>query len=297
METNDTPATLQIVKSRSYVASLREGLKFPLLHFGELCRFLWPAMLLLLILSLGTTLTELHLALGHKQLPALSTANGLAVAGLELIVLLSHALFMGHILYQQRTLTAQGTLPHAKSWKIWHEWLNLALRSLLCGAVVKLLFCLCVAALAISRLQSQWLWLLPSVFLLLLLLLLVPPFLEFLFSKVSLVVAFKTARWRHLGNTTAIVLLAGLISGLVAIAGSLPLFSLIGIDVQVFLATLQGDAVQLPAYIPCLRVVCILLSALAGAFATLLFLYPLLFHWGSTTALDQERKAQAAMPY
>lgn len=290
METNETPV-VKIVKGRSYVASLREGIKYPFLHFGEMCRFLWPVTLFLVILSIGVTLTELHLILGYNRLPELSVSRGLALVLLEFLSLSGTSLFMGHVLYQQQQLTLQGVLPNVKPCRACGKLWKPALRFLFCGFIVKLLFNGVLALFALALLRSWFLLLLPVALLLLCLLFLVPSFLEYLFTEASFLAAFKAGKWRYMGNTTIVLLLSLFAASLVSAIGALPLFSVIGIDALVFQASLQGDVILLPTFFPCLRVVCIVLYTLVNTFALLLFFYPLLFHWGSTIAFEQERRA------
>lgn len=290
METNDTPAIVKIVKPRSYVACLREGMKYPFLHFGEMYKFLWPATLLFVFLSVGVTLTELHLILGYKHLPEFSVFSGLTFALLEFLSLLSFSFFAGHVLFQQRQVILQGVLPNVKPCRICGELWKPSLRFLLCGLVVKLLFDGAVA-LVVLALFRTWLFLLaPAILLLLALLFLVPFFLEYLFTEASFCAAFKATKWRYMGSLTIVLLLSLFAVWLVSAMGALPFLSVISIDVQVFQASLQGDVCLLPGFFPYLRAVCIALSLFVNVFAWLLFSYPLLFHWGSTVAIEKERQ-------
>ena len=123
MTTNE-PHHTEIIKPRSYVSSLREGLAFPLLHFTEIARFLLPVSLLVaLVVPVLCRILRTMLC---------DTPTAFQWTLILLVVLVLVALFkllVVHILYQQRRLVALGYIPKTNSWQVWRDIFHLPRRA------------------------------------------------------------------------------------------------------------------------------------------------------------------------
>ena len=124
MTTNE-PHHTEIIKPRSYVSSLREGLAFPLLHFTEIARFLLPVSLLVaLVVPVLCRILRTMLC---------DTPTAFQWTLILLVVLVLVALFkllVAHILYQQRRLVALGYIPNVKAWRVWGDLRHVPYRAL-----------------------------------------------------------------------------------------------------------------------------------------------------------------------
>ena len=274
----------QIIKPRSYVSCLREGLSYPLTHFTLIARFVWPAAIIYILLSLASTLLALRLMEGY------GTALIVTVSLLEFFDLLGFSFYLGHVVWQQRKLVELGYIPRVWPWQVWREMKSPMLRSLICMLIFDFLLFLALGALACGGLLGVrfFIWLSPVP--LVLLFFLLPVMQHYLFSTDTFSASLETFRVRYLWRLLAIVLLSGLVMLIVLFVGALPLCLTTYIDVQSMTAAAMGDTVGLPGYFPVLRVlaVCILQFV---ALCTLLFvLYPQLFHWGAATAIEKERR-------
>ena len=90
----------------------------------------------------------------------------------------------------------------------------------------------------------------------------------------------------------AVLFIAGLSSLLCAVFLGLPMIIAQQVDGEVLRATLIGDMPHLPAYWPYLRYFLMVLSSAGACMAMLLFLWPMLFHWGGITAINQMRQQE-----
>lgn len=283
------PAPTEIRKPRSYVACLREGMNFPLTHFGEIFRFLWPTALAVAVVDAVGKMLETAIVV-RGPLPMLSARSWTEIALLELVAFVAAVIVTSQVVYQQRHLVGQGRLPRGRSWSALRQSLAPFLRTLFC-ALLSVAVLLGSAALFLAgALHRQPLWHLGGLALLFLLLCLTPAMLQYLYTRDSLLSALRTPFWRYLGRTAAVLLLALFACSLALFVVALPYLLVSLIDVLVARQTAMGDILVLPTAFPLLRAATILLYVFLGIFVNLLLSYPLLYHWGACSAIEQERK-------
>ena len=274
----------QIIKPRSYVSCLYEGLSYPLTHFTLIARFVWPAALIYIVLSLAVTLLALKLLGGQN------TALVVTVSVLELSDLLGFSLYLGHVVWQQRKIVEVGYIPRVWPWQVWREMRTPMLRSLICMVLVDVLLFLAFGVLVLGYVLGlrflMWLSPVPVV----LSFFLLPVMQHYLFSTDSFSTSLDTFRFRYLWRLLAIVLLSGFVMLLVLFVGALPLGLTTYIDVQSMMAAAVGDTTGVPGYFPVLRILAVCILQFVALFAGLLVLYPQLFHWGAVTAIEKERQ-------
>jgi len=290
-----------IIKPRSYVACLREGLKIPFLHFSELLKLLWPIWLLVTLLVAGIQVAQLGLSheMLNAQPQAANQGGGSAfqwglMAALEIVLFILCLLFMGHVVWQQRQLVETEKLPTERPWKVCRSILHSTWRSFVGIVILMLPYLLLLAGLlwglhvnnkvaTIACGVGMLLWIAYVIVLL-------PSVLEYFYTEKSLAKSFSIRLGFHYwGRTFVVVLLAGLASLLVLFVACLPTFLVLYVEGQVMGLTMMGDVVTLPSYFPVLRYAVLALYALMACFGTLIFTYPLLYHWGAIRAIEQER--------
>lgn len=295
MEKQDTPK-IEIIKARSNVACLRDGLSFPLLHFTEIVRFLWPLLLVFGVFYTVAKLIEQHLLLGASASLVPSTQTLGLVGGLELLSFLLLVVLSGAVLYQQRHLTEKGHLPHARVWTVWREMQGPVFRMLV-GSIIGILFLAssAVAFVLASLLHLPWCYL-AGVALLVLYLIQVPALLEYSYTDISYLKAIRQVHLRYFGRAMTILFVAGLVTVLCLVIIALPFALVASVDAQVFLTHASGDVAVLPSAFLAIRAVSVLIYILLSTFVSLLMAYPLQYHWGSTKAFEQERQAYLSAP-
>lgn len=295
METKETKETnrIEVIKPRSYVSCLAEGLKFPLLHFTEIIRQLWPLVLFAAIshVCLGEVMQRILDSYAHTL--QMSTARLAAIYGLLAVDFLVMVLVSGAVLYQQYHLTDEGQLPRVRLWTAWRKLISPTLRNLL-ALVIVLVFCgLGVWVLIAAAVSHQPLWLIGCGVSLLLLLVQGPVLLEFFFARVSYLKALMRVRWRYAGRFYAVLLISSLVFVLSLLIASLPAMLITYVDYMSFQSVVTGDTLLLPTQFPLLRALTNLLFILVGLYTSLFIEYPMLFHWGSITAIEQIRQQEA----
>lgn len=274
----------QIIKPRSYVSCLGEGLSYPLVHFTTIFRFVWPAALLSTLISVGLYVFGQHLMM--KQSTMLWAI--LAVTGL--LDLLGLSFYQGHVLWQQHRLVQLGYIPRVWPWQVAGEMKTPLLRSLLCSLVEDVLVLLSVAAAVVGILFRSLMYAGMAFVPLVLLFFLLPSMLHYLFSSDSLSASLDAFRVRYLGRLLVILLLTYLVMLLVVTVGSIPLALLTYVDYQAMVATMMGDSVALPGYFGVLGIVSLCILQFVALCSMAWGMYPLLFHWGTVTAIERERE-------
>ena len=283
------PAPTEIRKPRSYVACLREGMNFPLTHFGEIFRFLWPAALAVAVVDAVGKMLETAIVV-RGPLPMLSARSWVEIGLLELVAFVAAVVVTSQVVYQQRHLAEQGRLPGGRPWPVLRQSLSPFFRTLLCALFSVVVLLGAAAFFLAGALSHQPLWHVGGLALLFLLLCLTPAMLHYLYSRDGLSVALRTPFWRYLGRTVAVLLLALLACGLALFVVALPYLLVSLIDMLVARQTALGDILVLPTAFPLLRGVAIFLYVFLGIFVNLLLSYPLLYHWGACSAIEQERR-------
>ena len=115
---------IEIIKPRSYVSCLRAGLSFPLLHFGEIARFLLP---IALVVALVTPLLWRPLYSMLRTAP--TYIEWCLILFLVFLLVALFKVLLLHILYQQRRLVALGYIPKTNSWQVWRDIFHLPRRA------------------------------------------------------------------------------------------------------------------------------------------------------------------------
>ncbi|MBQ8051128.1 MAG: hypothetical protein IJ197_06080 [Bacteroidaceae bacterium] len=277
----------QIIKPRSYVSCLSQGLSYPLVHFTDILRFTWPAILVSTLLTVAIALYGVTLMM--QSSPALFVV----ALVLELLDILGFSYYLAHVVWQQRRLVELGYIPRVRPWHVWRELVSPFWRSVLCSLVIDVLFVISVVAFSVGLILPPLqllLWLSPVP--LVLLLFLLPVSQHYLFTGDSLSRSFDHFHVRYMGRLLAIVVLSGLVVLLIVALGAMPFGIVSYIDAQSTIGLLTGDAAQLPSYFPWLRLLSIFILQFVALCAFPLMLYPQLFHWGAVTAIEQEREGK-----
>lgn len=295
METKETKETnrIEVIKPRSYVSCLAEGLKFPLLHFTEIIRQLWLLVLFAAILHVCLGEVMQHILDSYAHTLQMSTARLVAICGLLAVDWLGMVLVSGAVLYQQYHLTDEGRLPRVRLWTAWRKLISPTLRNLLAFVIMLLFSGVGVWALIAAAVYHQPLFLIGGGVSLLLLLVQGPVLLEFFFARISYLKALMRVRWRYAGRFYAVLLISGIVFVLSLLIATLPAMLVTYVDFMSFQSVVTGDTLLLPTQFPILRALTNFLFILVGLYTSLFIAYPMLFHWGSITAIEQLRQEEA----
>jgi len=319
---------IEVLKPRSYVGSLYEGLKMPLLHFGKMFRLLWPVVLLVCWVNVVVHGVEYEVLSGAAAAQVLDKADVVWLCVFEVVALLAATLLMAHVVFQQRGVVTAGVVPDLSLRKSWRQVVALFPRSLVSLLIVLLLVGGMVASITlgfhfplenatpdetVSEMGTAQsapalviggeetpaphsplaiaLGLGGGVVFLAMLLVMVPVLMQFLLTQDGLGASFRAFRWRNMGRTLAVLFLSGLLALAIVAIGALPDVLITYTDVQVVMARQQGDLLRLPAIFPALRVIGVLFSSCFAIYAFLFVAWPLLFEWGGTQSQKDKEDA------
>ena len=305
METKET-RNIEVLKHRSYVRCLRDGMAIGMKYMGVTMRLAWPtvvafALMFAWFLWLESGVLQAVMEGRMGQAMAVLCVDGVLLA-------LAEMGFYACVLWHQRRLVELGFLPEARLWREYRSigrtflrvlWVSLA--SFVLWMVVLLLCGVLVTGCGMLTEKTggaSWAWAMAVGMAIVLGAVLVwlmgftyQLFMEYMMGDGSLKDAFRSFAWgrRYLSRTIVVSLLSLFVMLVLWLLVSLPMLTCRMVDGYVVQMLMEGETAVLPSYYSFLRFFAFLLSGVGCCLTLLLVLYPLCLNWGSIHAMEQER--------
>lgn len=240
-----------VVKKRSYVSCITEGIRYSFCHLGLLLRYLWPSMFLASILTFPFII-----------------------------------FFLGQVDAMLRKWIELGYLPKVKARTLWPEIKHCSYRNLvtyiICGILCFLMSCGILLPLILG-LNIWW-----SIVAFLVMFLLMIPFdcMEFQLSYTDVpvmeaIIGGVRKGFRHYGRLFAFELLCVLILTIVSILTCLPIIAVMLVLMKAHYAMIAGDVIDLPLIFPLYAVLAYVASVAIELVCLLIYSFCKCLMWGS----------------
>ncbi len=287
-----------LFKSRSYLSCLDEGLKLPTRHILSLLRFSYPSLIAgAVAMGLwGVFLIQITVALTQWMAasePVVLSLPLFTLVMLSVLSLLAHSFHVGNVMTAVSRFAATGAWPALRFGEARREVFDASVRALTCTLAAAVVFSLLAVPVA--------LWPgaggvgVTAVSFVLLLVLGVPYCMVvmdyMLGGHRNFWCSLKRMRdgYRYWGAFFVILFCGGLVVGVLAAVSWLPAGILAYTAHASLMGELEGDATDLPSYVPALTVFFFMSASVIANVSGWLALFPLSYLYGSVEARKQEK--------
>ena len=288
----------RLLKSRGYLGCLNEGLKLPTRHILSLLRFLYPSLIAgAVAMGLwGVFFNQITVALTRWMAasePVVLFFPLSTLIILSVLSLLAGSFYVGNVMTAVSRFASAGSWPALRFGEARREVLDASLRALTCALAAAVVFSLLVVPLILwLGAGNVWVTVVSCV---LLFALGVP----YCMVTMDYVLGGRGDFWRSLkrmkdgyrywGAFFVILFCGGLVMGVFAAVSWLPAGILAYAGHASLMAVLEGDATDLPSYVPALVVFFFMLASVITNVSGWLTLFPLSYLYGSVEVRKREK--------
>ena len=264
-----------LFKSRSYLSCLNEGLKLPTRHILSLLRFLYPSLIAgAVVMGLwGVCFNQITVALTRWMAasePVVLSFPLFTLIILSVLSLLADSFYMGNVMTAVSRFATSGAWPALRFGEAKREIFNASLRALTCTLVAVVVFSLLIVPVTLwLGAGNVWVTVVSYVLLLALGVPYCMVIMDYMLGeRRDFWCSLKRMKdgYQYWGAFFIILFCGGLIMGV-----------------------LEGDATDLPSYVPALVVFFFMLASVIANVFSWLTLFPLSYLYGSVEARKQEK--------
>ena len=280
-----------LFKSRSYLSCLNEGLKLPTRHILPLLKFLYPSLIVgAVVMGLwGVFFNQITVALTRWMAasePVVLSFPLFTLILLSVLSLLADSFYMGNVMTAISRFTAAGAWPVLRFGEAKREVFDAFLRALTCTLVAVVVFSLLIGP------GNVWVTVVSYILLLALGVPYCMVIMDYMLGeRRDFWYSLKRMKDGYLywGAFFIILFCGGLIMGVLAAVSWLPAGILAYAGHASLMGVLEGDATDLPSYVPALVVFFFMLASVIANVFSWLTLFPLSYLYGSVEARKQEK--------
>lgn len=287
-----------LFKSRSYLSCLNEGLKLPTRHILSLLRFLYPSLIAgAVVMGLwGVFFNQITVALTRWMAasePVVLSFPLFTLIILSVLSLLADSFYMGNVVTAVSRFAAAGAWPALRFGEAKREIFNASLRALTCTLVAVVVFSLLIVPVTLwLGAGNVWVTVVSYVLLLALGVPYCMVIMDYMLGeRRDFWCSLKRMKdgYQYWGAFFIILFCGGLIMGVLAAVSWLPAGILAYAGHASLMGVLEGDATDLPSYVPALVVFFFMLASVIANVFSWLTLFPLSYLYGSVEARKQEK--------
>lgn len=287
-----------LFKVRSYLECLKEGIKLPTQHILPLLRFLYPSLLVGALCAVLCGLFFNRQAIVMQQWVGAGMSGQpdvpvLAVIALAVLSLLSFSFYLGQLMVVVAHYAASGQFPALRFGAVYKEVLHTSLRALTFILIALLILTpLSLLVTDLLGLFSVWNWVLQALLYLVFLLPFLMVGLDYMLNSSHSFrdsLRFMKEGYQYWVAIFIVLLCSGLIQGVFNWVAGLPVAILAYAENAFTVAILNGDATDLPGWVPVVSVMFWVLCLLIMAIASWVEVFSLSFLYGTVEARKAER--------
>ncbi len=287
-----------LFKSRSYLSCLDEGLKLPTRHILPLLRFLCPSLVAGAVVAgmWGVFFNRMSVALAQSAAASGSAALPFPLSVfliLAVLSLLASSFYTGNVITAVSRFAGKGAWPVLRFREAGRGIFHASVRALACAVAYFVpSFLLVVCAALWPEAGGVWAVVVSCV---------LPFALGVPYCMVAMDYmlggggsfrhSLKRLKdgYRHWGAFFIILFCGGLVTGVLSAVGWLPAGILACAGHASLTSVLEGDATDLPSYVPALIVCFFMLASVIANVSGWLTLFPLSYLYGSVEARKREK--------
>ena len=284
-----------LFKSRSYLSCLNEGLKLPTRHILSLLRFLYPSLIAgAVVMGLwGVFFNQITVALTRWMAasePVVLSFPLFTLIILSVLSLLADSFYMGNVMTAVSRFATAGAWPALRFGEAKREIFNASLRALTCTLVAVVVFSLLIVPVTLwLGAGNVWVTVVSYVLLLALGVPYCMVIMDYMLGERRCSLKRMKDGYQYWGAFFIILFCGGLIMGVLAAVSWLPAGILAYAGHASLMGVLEGDATDLPSYVPALVVFFFMLASVIANVFSWLTLFPLSYLYGSVEARKQEK--------
>ena len=273
-----------LFKSRSYLSCLNEGLKLPTRHILSLLRFLYPSLIAgAVVMGLwGVFFNQITVALTRWMAasePVVLSFPLFTLIILSVLSLLADSFYMGNVMTAVSRFATAGAWPALRFGEAKREIFNASLRALTCTLVAVVVFSLLIVPVTLwLGAGNVWVTVVSYVLLLALGVPYCMVIMDYMLGeRRDFWCSLKRMKdgYQYWGAFFIILFCGGLIMGVLAAVSWLPAGILAYAGHASLMGVLEGDATDLPSYVPALVVFFFMLASVIANVFSWLTLFPL----------------------